>query len=847
MPCCCVPQCSNNTKKGWRLFRVPRETERRNKWCAQIKRDQWQPTRSSYVCSAHFEESAYEQHRADNWKKLRPDAVPTLFRQRAPNGCTKAKEELVESRISSPLENTEYITDNYPGSTMASNYSICIKEEPDATNSSSEESHGSPGELLTEGSSETTTAATEPVHIKEEPDSASFSQAPESTEEFMAVCCPESEDSTRISAQGSLLGKRSAIWTLFTPSTDAKARCNLCHVVISYKNGTTGNLRRHVRGKHVGVDIDSTYMFHKGAIASVDFDEPQSLPPQNEQLVQLQLPDAAPGAADDPVGASGSTIANPLASHDHPTTSTSAQPCRTGQSQITSYMGRPLTLAKVIRQNKQLLRMVAKDYHPLSFLEDKEFKQFVSMLNPSYQLPSRKTLSTVYMPQMYAKISQQVRSELQGCSSVCLTTETWTSPSSNESYVGVTAHFIDENHVLTSRLLDCFVWQDPHRADNISAELSRIVAKWGLEDKICAVVSDDAEDIKASVGSLGWRHIPCFAHVLNLAVQAGMRELSDVRSKVKAIVTSFKHSSQGTAKLQAIQQQMGLDPVKLKQDVATRWHSTYEMFSRMVYLKDAVPSAVAVLKADLQPLTPLEWTVLENACKILKPFKEVTEEMGSEKHVTLSKVILLSNALMQHVECTENEDLPEACRLMAGAMMSQLKRRYVDVEDNDILAESTVLDPRFKQYGFTKHASYDAAYRSLCQHVTKVHVPQCPDSEQQEPAPEEPTPGSSLWETFELRVSHLRNQSPTAAGMVELERYLKEPLLPRTQDPLSWWRDRKQLYPRVHETMKSRMCIPATSVPCERMFSKAGQVATEARNRLSGKNVRTLMFLNANM
>ncbi|XP_072144057.1 uncharacterized protein [Dermacentor andersoni] len=32
---------------------------------------------------AHFEESAFEQNRADDWKKLKPNAVPTLFSFRA--------------------------------------------------------------------------------------------------------------------------------------------------------------------------------------------------------------------------------------------------------------------------------------------------------------------------------------------------------------------------------------------------------------------------------------------------------------------------------------------------------------------------------------------------------------------------------------------------------------------------------------------------------------------------------------------------------------------------------------------------------------------------------------------
>ncbi|KAF0729724.1 zinc finger BED domain-containing protein 1-like [Aphis craccivora] len=44
--------------------------------------------------------------------------------------------------------------------------------------------------------------------------------------------------------------------------------------------------------------------------------------------------------------------------------------------------------------------------------------------------------------------------------------------------------------------------------------------------------------------------------------------------------------------------------------------------------------------------------------------------------------------------------------------------------------------------------------------------------------------------------------------------------------------------------MKKRFCILATSVPCERIFSKAGQTITEKRSRLHSKNFEKMIFLN---
>jgi hypothetical protein len=38
-------------------------------------------------------------------------------------------------------------------------------------------------------------------------------------------------------------------------------------------------------------------------------------------------------------------------------------------------------------------------------------------------------------------------------------------------------------------------------------------------------------------------------------------------------------------------------------------------------------------------------------------------------------------------------------------------------------------------------------------------------------------------------------------------------------------------------------CVVATSVPSERLFSKAGATATKSRNRLTGNKISKLLFL----
>lgn len=75
---------------------------------------------------------------------------------------------------------------------------------------------------------------------------------------------------------------------------------------------------------------------------------------------------------------------------------------------------------------------------------------------------------------------------------------------------------------------------------------------------------------------------------------------------------------------------------------------------------------------------------------------------------------------------------------------------------------------------------------------------------------------------------------------------MDEDLLLRTGDPLEWWREFGYNYPNLSILARKKCCNMATSVPCERVFSKAGFVFNERRNRLKPSKVNQILFLNHN-
>ena len=101
--------------------------------------------------------------------------------------------------------------------------------------------------------------------------------------------------------------------------------------------------------------------------------------------------------------------------------------------------------------------------------------------------------------------------------------------------------------------------------------------------------------------------------------------------KVKTIAEYVRRSTVASAKLKEVQQQMGQAQLRLKQDVAPCWNSTYYMLQRFLDVKEPLVSTLALVNPQLPALNLNEWDVVQEACHILKPFEEVTVEMSSER------------------------------------------------------------------------------------------------------------------------------------------------------------------------------------------------------------------------
>ena len=80
----------------------------------------------------------------------------------------------------------------------------------------------------------------------------------------------------------------------------------------------------------------------------------------------------------------------------------------------------------------------------------------------------------------------------------------------------------------------------------------------------------------------------------------------------------------------------------------------------------------------------------------------------------------------------------------------------------------------------------------------------------------------------------------------ELANYKVEETMPLNSNPLLWWKAKELKYPILSKLAKGYLCVPATPVASERVFSSAGDLVSAQRSCLHSEHVDELIFLTKN-
>jgi len=77
----------------------------------------------------------------------------------------------------------------------------------------------------------------------------------------------------------------------------------------------------------------------------------------------------------------------------------------------------------------------------------------------------------------------------------------------------------------------------------------------------------------------------------------------------------------------------------------------------------------------------------------------------------------------------------------------------------------------------------------------------------------------------------------------EYARFKAEKKLPDGENPLVWWKTNEHHFPGLAWLAKNVLCVPAKSVPCERLFSSTGYIVNKRRSSLDPHTENMLVCL----
>ena len=168
------------------------------------------------------------------------------------------------------------------------------------------------------------------------------------------------------------------------------------------------------------------------------------------------------------------------------------------------------------------------------------FQEFVGFLNKRFTVPAEKSIRQKLIPELNLKIQYLVKCTLdRNVDSVySLTTDIWTSPS-NDSFMSITAHWIDNEYHRRFVVLRCVPYNIAHTSENLAVSLKNICNEWGLKN-IHAIFRDNAQNIVRGVIEADFKGVGCFCHILNLVVKHSI--LLRKGGEITALFTRLEHS-----------------------------------------------------------------------------------------------------------------------------------------------------------------------------------------------------------------------------------------------------------------------------------------------------------------
>ncbi|CAD6259402.1 unnamed protein product [Miscanthus lutarioriparius] len=448
------------------------------------------------------------------------------------------------------------------------------------------------------------------------------------------------------------------------------------------------------------------------------------------------------------------------------------------------------------------------------------------------------------------------------CGRVSLATDTWTS-NTNQNYMCVTAHFIDNDWKVHKKIIGFFLVES-HRGEDIGKSLENCLAAWGIDKVFTITVDDDSANndaikymrrvLNESNGSIAkgeYLHMRCVAHIVNLIVSEGLKEIDRSVVRVRAAVKFVKGE---TSRLARFKKCAELAKVQTKAfltvDVCTRWNSTclmlntaqqyekaFEMYSDedpyyKLDLNDEKDGPGVPEKSDWDNARKMAWCDSED---------RLCSEMGKRMLVKYYKYF--------------GEKYGE--RLGDGEKRGEKDKGDQLLNLNFVVYFCVAIDPRYKLSTYIKMAmmilfgdeigeklweTVNTSFHALFEEYRNMYAPS--DNAPQQPTETQEPPPESRRSFKSIIAEKLRKRGgANATTKSELDKYFSEDNEEDNEgfDILKYWKGNAKRFPILSRMACDLLAIPISTVASESAFSTGGRVLDDFRSSLTPPMVERLI------
>lgn len=243
-----------------------------------------------------------------------------------------------------------------------------------------------------------------------------------------------------------------------------------------------------------------------------------------------------------------------------------------------------------------------------------------------------------------------------------------------------------------------------------------------------------------------------------------------------------------------------------------------------------------------------DWEIMKSCILILKPFEEITREF-SNQNSCISSVIPMLQVLKKSLEEAKNTLKSDTLfKTLIDDLLSDIHKKFSNINNNNLYTISTFLDPRFKTKCFNRLET--SLIHSEILKIIKIDNRERSLEILEKREKEIPTSSfkNNLIQMLDSD-DEIFNESGDELDNVNdvLNVYENEKRLSWSENPLIWWMQNKIRYKVLFPLARRYLSAPPGSVASEQLFSGASLIYDPLRNKLEADKAAKLLFLKYNI